>query len=50
MKNRLCNTYKEMFFCYVFSFCFKEAGVEANDLEFIIYMCLRIFKLIINND
>ena len=32
VKNKLCNSYKEILFCFVFSFCFKEAGFEANDL------------------
>ena len=27
-------TYKEMCFCFVFSFCFKEAGVGAVVIEF----------------
>jgi hypothetical protein len=35
VKNRLCGNCKEMCFFFVFSFCFKEAGVGINDPEFI---------------
>jgi hypothetical protein len=37
LKSRLGKTYKEMGFCFGFSFCFKEARFGTNDVELIKY-------------